>query len=417
MPVLLRSALLAVLACASVALRAHAHGGIWRAHHILLAPDDARRIVLQSGLRGPIFTSDAGASWQWMCAETYGQSSVSPSPVAMLLRPGGRILVAGFGRGLLASDDGFCSFHAPQGPALSWTRDLTESGQDVIALASTEVGEAGDAVQDVLLVSRDEGARFEVLGAPLPADFVARGVSSSGGTSPRLYVAGLQEAGWALLHSDDGAVRWTRGTVQPFAAQVGWNPAVVGIGVRDPSLVFVLRDTMERTLDQSEDALFVTEDGGQTFRPLFADGRALRGFAQSPDGQTLLVAGESGLFRAALRDALARGREAFEPRASTPFYGLTWTRAGVWAGMEEFSVVSADAFSVGFSSDEGRTFTRRMALCDVHPAPCAAHTDGASLCPEVFSDEGRSGGGFQEDFLNADRCRQPFPLPLPRERI
>ena len=75
---------------------------------------------------------------------------------------------------------------------------------------------------------------------------------------------------------------------------------------------------------------------------------------------------------------------AFEQRASTPFYGLAWTHAGVWAGMEEFSVVRPDAYSVGFSSDEGRTFTRRMAICDVQAAHCAAHTDGHSRYPDVL---------------------------------
>ncbi|MET0343875.1 MAG: sialidase family protein [Polyangiales bacterium] len=383
---------------------AHAHGGIWRANQILVAPDDPGRIVLQSSLRGPIFSSDAGARWQWMCAETYGQSSLSASPVAMLLRPNGRVLVAGYTRGLLISDDAFCSFRAPEGPALSWTRDLAVDAEGIVALASTEVG---DNVQDVLLRSRDEGARFEVLGAPLPGDFIARGVDASHGAAPRLYVTGLRDDGWALAHSDDGAVTWTFGAVVPFNVRVGWNPTLVGVGRDDPSLVFVLRDENELSVDESQDALFVSTDGGASFRVLYADGRALRGFAQSPDGKSLLLAGESGLFHAPVSDALARGKGAFTQRVSTPFYGLSWTHAGVHAGMEEFSVTSPDAYSVGLSTDEGRTFARRMAICETRAATCATETDGATLCPEVFSDLGRTGGGFKEDFLDGNRCAPP----------
>ena len=277
-----RTACALALASSLSASGALAHGGIWRASQILIAPDDPGRIVLQSSLRGPILSADAGARWEWMCAETYGQSSISPSPVAMMLRSNGRALVAGYTRGLLLSDDAFCSFRAPQGPALSWTRDLASSAEGIVALASTEVGEE---VRDVLLMSRDEGSRFEVLGSPLPADFIARGVEASGGASPRLYVAGLRDAGWTLGRSDDGAVSWTFGPWFLFRRR-SVEPDSRRRGTDDPSLVFVLRDEMERSADESQDALCVSQDGGVSFRELFLGRSRLRGFAQSPDGKS-----------------------------------------------------------------------------------------------------------------------------------
>ena len=379
-----------------------AHGGIWRADHILIAPDDPQRIVLQSRLRGPLISTDGGNRWSWVCAETYGQSSISASPVAMLARPRGRMLIATYARGVVISDDGFCTARAATGEGVSWARDLTSSTDGgVIALASTDID---GAVHDVLLHSTDEGSHFDVLGAGLPSDFVASSVRASREAAARVYVAGLRGEGWAVARTDDAGATWRFGEVMPFAARAGMRPRLLAVDDADPETLFVLRDEAEQSTANSTDALFVSRDGGRTFSELFADGRPLRGFTVSPDGANLLIGGESGLFGATRTDALARGRAAFEPRASTPFYGLSWTAAGVYAGMEEFTIAAADAYSLGQSVDGGATFARRMALCDVQAAACGHASDAAALCSEVFSDEGRTGGGFKEDFLGPDRC-------------
>ena len=389
------------IALALLPASGRAHGGLWRANQILIAPDDPRRIVLQSRLRGPLISTDGGHSWSWACAETYGQSSISAAPVAMLIQPRGRMLIATYARGVVISDDGFCTTRAATGYAVRWARDLTSSSDGVIALASIE---ADGAVRDVLLHSRDEGTHFDVLGASLPSDFIASSVQASREAAARVYVAGLQGTGWTVARTDDAGATWRFGNVMPFAARTGMRPALLAVDAADPETLFVLRDEAEQSAASSSDALFVSRDGGATFSELFADGRPLHGFAASPDGATLLIAAESGLHAALRTEALARGRPAFTARASTPFYGLTWTAAGLYAGMEEFTNASAEAYSLGHSIDGGASFVRCMALCDVQPARCGHGSDAAALCSEVFSDEGRTGGGFKEDFLGPDRC-------------
>lgn len=388
--------------CLGLPPLAAAHGGMWRANRIHIAPDDPARIVLQSDLRGPIFSSDGGRSWRWICAESYGRSSISAAPVAMVLRPRGRLLVATYGRGVQISDTSPCTFTTPPGFTDTTVRDLVDAGDRLLALGTEETSEA---VRDVLFVSDDGGDSFRRLGAALPADFTATSLRAGAPPSGRLYVAGLRERGWTVARSDDGGQSWTFGALIPFESRVGWGAAIVDVDPARPDVLLVLRDEYERNLEEpSGDMLLVSEDGGASFRPAYADGRPLHGVARAPDGTALLVGGETGLYRAAAADAASKGASAFTQLANTPFYGLTWTPAGIYAGMEEFSSPRDDAYSVGFSEDGGTTFTRRMSLCETQAYSCAPDTKGGALCPAVFSDDFLTGGGFKEDFLLSDRC-------------
>jgi len=97
------------LAAAAAAPEAWAHGGIARAYEILPEPGNPEHVVLRSDLWGLFRSVDGGATWQYICAEAYGDNSTAAEHSSVVVLPGGRILVAAQFDGLRVTDDG-CTF-------------------------------------------------------------------------------------------------------------------------------------------------------------------------------------------------------------------------------------------------------------------------------------------------------------------
>jgi hypothetical protein len=102
----------------------------------------------------------------------------------------------------------------------------------------------------------------------------------------------------------------------------------------------------------------------------------LKGFALSPDGQTLLVGGETdGVWRAAAADL------QFEKVSEVGVQCLAWSEAGVYACAGEFK----DGFTIGLSRDQGASFSPVMHLpCVRGPLSCAPDTEVGSACPAAW---------------------------------
>jgi MYXO-CTERM domain-containing protein len=69
---------------------------------------------------------------------------------------------------------------------------------------------------------------------------------------------------------------------------------------------------------------------------------------------------------------------------------LTWTAQGLYACANEFT----DGFTLGLSSDQGKTFTPLMHLRDLcGPLACGAATSAGKTCPELWGATQLSLGG------------------------
>jgi hypothetical protein len=395
---------LALLVCSSLwnpSGPARAHGGFWRAHRIHTLADDDNVLALQSQLRGLVATDDGGASWRWVCAEAYGRSSTNDARVGMLLVPGPRLLVAGLGAGLTIASIDLCRFEQPEELTGHLVYDVARSQDRVLALASGAVGEPGRRIFHAPL----DTLRFELLGSPLPTGFVAIDLYVSETQPEKLYVSGDVGGAMAIARSDATASEWQLGQAVPHDSVLGWGSEILGIAGPAATELYVLHDELEWTEGgPSHDALLVSEDEGESLRVLFRNELAIKGFALSPDGETLLLSGEGGLYRAPRALALSLGMDAFEQVSTLPHYALHWTERGLYAGLEEFG--RGQDFGVGVSSDGGDTFQPVMSVCQVSASECVLTGPVAERCAVIFDDEGLRGGGFKEDFLDAERCLQ-----------
>jgi hypothetical protein len=139
-----------------------------------------------------------------------------------------------------------------------------------------------------------------------------------------------------------------------------------------------------------------------TWQDAFQGMGILKGFALSPDGETILVGGETdGVWRGA-SDTLK-----FEKVSSVGVQCLTWSQTAVLACAGEFK----DKFTVGRSTNQGETFEPMMHLACVRgPLACGAGTEVGKECPGVwpataeildqpscFDGNGGAGGGGAPD--------------------
>jgi hypothetical protein len=144
-------------------------------------------------------------------------------------------------------------------------------------------------------------------------------------------------------------------------------------------------------------------DGGIRAKSLFRGTADLPGFALSPDGKKVLISGtRDGIHEADLDRALAEGHAAFQQIYARPIWGLEWTAQGLFAGGENYGAVGEREFTLGLSTDGGRTFTPLMTVCDLQFSKCPADSTVGQHCAQVWEgDEAQQ--GLKEEFADV-RC-------------
>lgn len=392
-----------VVASLGVASSAQAHGGFWRANKILVDAAEPQRIVLQSALRGLVWSDDGGESFRWICAEAYGRSSVSAGAAVRML-PGEQttLLTVSAQGGIHVSTD-MCTFRELATPAGHAVRDAFRTGDRAVILA---IPNDGETLANSLYAGSFPDGALERLGSPLPESLVGTSVWASEDLT-RLWVAGVDDEGLAVGRTEDGGESWKVGAKIPFDVTRPFNLEIMEVS-EERAYLFMNEQEWESGA-MSRDALFMSEDGGETLLRVFADGSALHDLARSPDGATLVLSSARGLYRALAKDVVERGQEAFVRIRDEPVYGLRWVESGLYAGLEEFANEDRDAFGLGRSEDGGDSFAGVMSVCDVEQHVCAPTSTVGESCGEVFRDDDVGGGGFKEDFLDAPRCSVEAP--------
>jgi hypothetical protein len=377
----------------------------------MLEPNKPDDMVLRSDVWGIFRSTDGGKNWVYGCAELYGSMSLNADHKNMLVLPGGRILVASGFSGLYLSDE-LCTWH--QSAAFSrklddgglfseLVQDVQFQGDNLLVLTATGVN---GKISGKIWKSTDKGDTWTVTGGPLPTDFAGTTIGIPPSAPTRIYASGRHiDADGVVLRSDDNGMTWT-----PSPVPSKLESASMRIGLihpTNPDIFFVWADQNEGLGQNSPDEIYATKDGGKTFILAYDSMGDLPGLALSPDNTEVLVAGPlEGIYAAKLDDIFTMGKKAFTQRNTgcaaaqepCPFWGLNWTKDGLYAGTNDFSVMPP-RFTFGVSKDAGKTFMKLMDLCDVKfDTTCAASTNLAQACQSVWDT------GYSFDYTNGPRC-------------
>jgi hypothetical protein len=354
-----------------------ANGAFPAAGQLIVDPSDPQHLVLRTTF-GMVVSHDAGATWGWVCESSALYMNEEPA-----------IAVAGNGAIVAAVSDGL-SLATPD--ACDWTlasgidpkvRDVSVQRDD----PSRVVAVTSDAVADVtrLWESSSHGATWSQAGVSLPAGFFATTLDVAPSNPMRVYVAGLDGMGQpALCRTDDRGQTWVQTPIVQSAMT-----AIPYLGAVHPTNA----DVVYVRVDADPGRVVVSADAGASWSEPFIGTGPMRGFALSPDGETLLVGDILGVWRAPASTL------AFTQVSDVFVQCLTWSAAGVYACSNEF----VEGFFVGTSSDRGTSFSPLLHMfCIPGPLACAAGTTVGDACaaewPAIAAqinaeDCSRGGGG------------------------
>ncbi len=368
-----------------------ANGRFPRAERLREDNGDPRALVL-GATYGLLVTRDRGAEWRHICELGYAGSIDDIDPLVEI-PPDGALLVTA-PHSLNRLDPPFCAFEPVLGGAGTETVvDYAMDPSDPNHVVALFMRSADTGVVNELQHSLDGGRTFAALGAPLPSDVVFSVtfdvapndpnrfyVTAAGRTSPELFV-----------RSDDRGASWAS---VPFALAPEEHAYIAAVHPTNPDILYVRTDLWE--LDEfnvlvPHDALFYSDDGGQSFREIHRAIGKLFGFALSPDAATVLVGygdpvdsaapvdpAELGIYRASTSD------HAFTKIFDGPVSCLSWTENGVYActSQAERGFALGFAETANFDLDTQNPLTPLLDLTKVSgPLDCPASSPGA-VCTE-----------------------------------
>jgi hypothetical protein len=335
---------------------------------IVAQPNDPAHLVLRATY-GLLFSSDSGASWDWLCEKPVGYAGAEdPS----LVITGSGAVLAGTFRGMARTTDRGCSWmRDPSWPTTVTDMAIRPAAPDrvyAIRCAYDRTSDAGATLfHSALLVSDDAGQHWS-LRSELDPSLLLDSVEVASSGPKRLYVSAIRPRGASttavvLVSDDDGR------TFTERAFPFGTSDRGVYLAAVDPRKADVV---YVRTGGPDVNRLAVSQDAGRTFRVVFST-EALQGFALTADGATVYAGGvKSGLSRASTADF------HFEKRWPGGIQCLLARDDELWA-----CTPTASGFVVGASRDDGRTFQSKLTLGGMRgPLEC----DGAGSAATCAAD-------------------------------
>ncbi len=354
------------LACLVLSSRsALANGRFPQSGQIVVDPSDPARIVVRTTY-GLAQTTDAGASWRWICEPAAYPMGVDP---AVLVMADGSIVTAAIG--VSRSADRGCAWTRAAAPLLgAFVTDLAlDRASPSHAIASAIPIDQVEGFRGFFAETLDNGTTWQKKGE-LPPDFRALTVelapSTSGTAALRVYAAGL--GGNPLVgqfaRSDDGGANWTIAALGD-----GGTPWVSAVDPKNADVVYTRIDGFP------EDRVVVSRDGGGTWSDAYVSKGDLLGFALSPDGSRVAIGGpDDGLLIASTSDLAFRKVGVTRPEC------LTWAPSGLYACADAMK----EPFSVAVTTDEGVTVRPLFRARDLEPLACATSSTTGSICPALW---------------------------------
>lgn len=357
------SALL-IMAAIAGARGADAHGALPAVDAIASRPGDAQTLLARTTF-GLLYSKDGGAHWDWVCGEAAGYSDGWVPAVA--LTTGGTSLVGAFD-GLGTSPQG-CAWSRTAALEKEYVFDVGVRGASSFALTSTFAGADGGTTlyRSGLFRSDDDGKTFAPAGTPIDPTLLVDGLALAPSDAARVYVTTITSAlegrrAWVQVSKDGGAA-WAAHEVLLRAGERRLVP--LAVDPAKPDRLYL------RTHGENLGRLLVSDDGGQTVRDAYVGKGELPAFALADGGATVLVGGTAdGVVGASAADLV------FAPRSAVPVTCLAQTSAALFACARE-----GDAgFTIGRSTDGGRTFASALRLAEVRGPLACAPDSSADVC-------------------------------------
>lgn len=367
---------MAVLGALLITEGARANGALPAVSQLLSDPTAPDHLYLRATF-GLLMTRDQGATWDWLCEEGMGYKDVEP-PMAIL--PGGTILLA-LPEGVSRGDPSGCDFRPSEG--------IDETVVDLARVPSepeSAIAVSLSGAVSTLWSSTDAGRSFAPVGKPIEG-LIATTVDAAASNAKVVYVSGLDGTQGVLLRSRDRGATFDSFPVPNTTT--GRRPYIAAVDPEDEDTVYV-------RLVGVQGELQVTRDGGKSFATLLDTTLAVKGFALSPDGSTLLASNDfDGTFRASTSDY------AFERIACGGHACLSWNDAGLFGCGDDM----LDGYIIGRSNDEGASFTGLLDMkCVRGPLACDTATSVGAACPAAWTTVSAQ--------LQTDQCaprEQPAP--------
>jgi hypothetical protein len=366
--------LAAALTTLAIATPARGNGRFPQANQIALSPADPSTILVRATY-GLLLTRDGGQRWSWICEPAVGFDGPE-DPMVAFTKDG--TLLAGLFEGLSVSHDAGCQWDfAPGGLSAGFVVDLSVDEGDpssgvVLASLGAGVDDAGAPVyRTQLWQTSDNGVTWSASGSALPPELVALTVDTAPSDPSRVYVSGHLAPpayGGVIERSDDRGATWQEQVIP--GADGSHLPYIGAVDPTSPDVLYVRLD------GDPVDQLLVSKDGGATWQKVFETTGNMSGFALSPDGATVALGGASdGLWTAPAATL------QFTKSSAAEVACLTWSLGGLYACADE----TADMFTVGLSTDQGKTWRPLMHLPDLcGPLECDASTSVGQQCPSLW---------------------------------
>ncbi|HVW25264.1 MAG TPA: hypothetical protein VHC69_07810 [Polyangiaceae bacterium] len=398
-------ALTAFVSAAAWSGTARADGGFPRGFGILFEPGNPSHIVVRSQFWG-LFDGTLGSpDYHLLCSQVFGGRDTVAENFPTVLAQGGRVLVAADDSFLMVSDD-----------ECDWRQKSPFNGEYAIAIAPMDangesfvaLGVLGGAsgVTSHVYTSTDRGDTWKQATGAIPKNLSLQGVAVAPSDPTRVYAVGViaqvgtvadANAGTRQIAvSKDGGATFA---ILPVGARTDYDPtayaplSVAGVVPDDPDTLFVRADGADDPGDMTPDELWVSSDAGQTWKKTFSPMMDLPGFAFTPDGKDVLLAGQQdGILQASLTDAVAAMPGAFTRINSGQVWGLAFQDGKLYAGTDDFN---SPHFSVGVSTDGGKTFQQVMSKCNVSNPTCNAGSSMQMMCGDRWTRQ----GGYLTDII------------------
>lgn len=343
-----------------------ANGRFPLADQLVVDPQDPSHLVLRTTY-GLLTSADAGGTWRWVCEAAVGYGGTQDPAIGILAD--GTVL-AGIFEGLSITHDRGCSWaFAPAPLAGEFVIDVSvhrDEPSRAVAITSTGMG---TGFHVILAETSNNGATWTQAGIAINSDMISLTVDVAPSKPERVYVSGVVGKVYApaIERTDDRGMAWTRTFFD--AAYAKETPYIAGVDPTNPDRLYV------RLSGTDTDHLLFSDDGAQTFTEIFSTASDLLGFALSPDGKRVAVGSPvDGILIASTSD------HAFQKVSSVQSRCLTWTSAGIYTCANEF----ADMFTVGLSTDEGKTFTTLYKLPEICPLDCPTGTSVKDKCASAW---------------------------------